>query len=423
LFCLSQPAAVADELAELINRSLAQHPSIHSAAFAKQAEQHQHTALKAAARPQIQLLAGVGIENSDTPNTRFRQQDSQTLHPRETSLRLTQSLFDKPQQHQVAAQSARIQQADWQQQQIANQLALRISAAYLNLAQQHKLLELAKDDLVAHQKTHKAVLQRYQHGAGRKSEPQQVASREALSAARLIQTEGEVNEKKIRYQQLTGENTDRLSLEAQTRFDYLQQHLPSDLAQAQQQLASHPQLQAAIAYTQSTQASYQQQRAKRYPELDLELNAQQYQHIDGIAGDNNSLSVMLRLRYNLYQGGANSARQQAAKARHSQAQADAGLQQRELSQDLASYWQRHETAVQRLHYLQQHVKAAFEVLQSYEQQHKLGQASLIAVLDAKTEWYNATAEQIKGDYALKQSLLGIFAGMGQLIDMISQPIQ
>ena len=420
LYTISHASIAEDELQHFIQHSLQHSPHLESAKQSEIQARAQQQAIKAEQHPQLDLNIGIGIENSDTPNTRFSGLASQTLNRQELHLHLEQNLYDAGKRHfQIEAQAAQIQSQQWQHLNIQNQLSLKLIKAYLQLAERQQLLELAKDDLVAHQKTEKQMRQRYEQGAGRKADVEQVTSRKARTTVRLLQIEGEVIEAQIQLQSLSGQDIHTLKLNSQWA-NTLKKYLPKNKKLALTALIEHPQLQQAQAQVDNSLAHYQQSRSHKYPQINLEIDARHYNNIDGIQGENQELSAMLRLRYNLYQGGKQQAQEAAAIAAKAQKQADYQILWQQLEEQLRLSWQHLKTSQKRQDYLQQHQASSKAVWQSYQKQFKLGRSSLIVVLDAETEWYHAHAEVIKGHYALQQAIFNLFAAIGNLNSFIQK---
>ncbi len=410
--------AAEDELYPFIANSLAQSPHLESAKQAENYAQAQAAVSVAEKRPRLDLNIGAGLENSDTPNTRFSGLDTQTLIRKELHLHLEQPIYDAGKRNfQIKTRQAQLQNQQWQRLDIKNQLTLKLIKVYLQLAERQQLLELAKDDLVAHQKTEKQIEQRYKQGAGRKADVEQVASRKARATVRLLQTEGEFIEAQIQLRSLSGQDPNALKLDSRV-VEQLMARLPENKKLALKTLLQHPQLQQAQAQITSNQAQYEKIRAQAAPAINLELDARHYDNIDGIRGDNQEFSAMLRLRYALYEGGGQKSKEAAALAEKAQTQADYQVVLQQLEEQLRLAWQRLETAKKRQTYLQQHEATAKAVWQSYQQQFHLGRNSLIALLDAETEWYHAHAEVIRGKYAQDLAVFTLFATLGRLYQQL-----
>ncbi|MFD2273820.1 TolC family protein [Undibacterium arcticum] len=73
------------------------------------------------------------------------------------------------------------------------------------------------------------------------------------------------------------------------------------------------------------------------------------------------------------------------------------------------------TARDRLGVLRQYVDASAATRESYAKQFSIGQRTLLDLLNAENEYFNARLAYTTGQYAQLASAFRIFAGMGQLL--------
>ncbi|MDY6992724.1 MAG: TolC family protein, partial [Pseudomonadota bacterium] len=139
----------------------------------------------------------------------------------------------------------------------------------------------------------------------------------------------------------------------------------------------------------------------------------------GIEGNNDDLSAMVRLRYNLYKGGADKARRQETAERLNVAKEEVRRMRRLIEREVRLAVNSLITTQNRVNYVAEHVKATEEVLDSYKEQHKLGQRSLLDVLDSENELFNARSAQVTVNYTEILSLFRILASMGLLLETLA----
>jgi len=154
------------------------------------------------------------------------------------------------------------------------------------------------------------------------------------------------------------------------------------------------------------------------PRFYFEFGASANENLDGIEGDNDDLNAMLRMRYNLYRGGADKARRQETAERIGTAKETIRRTERIIEENLLLSWNSLITIRARLDYLNAHVKSTEEVLQSYEEQFKLGQRSLLDVLDSENELFNARASLATAQYTEMLSIFQLLESMGLLLDTL-----
>ena len=154
------------------------------------------------------------------------------------------------------------------------------------------------------------------------------------------------------------------------------------------------------------------------PRFSLELNVKENENLDGIEGENDDINAMFRMRYNLYRGGADKARRQETAERIGAAQEVIRRTQRVVEENLLLSWNSLVTIRARLDYLKEHVKSTEKVLQSYKEQFKLGQRSLLDLLDSENELFNARASLVTAQYTEILSIFQLLERMGSLLDTL-----
>jgi adhesin transport system outer membrane protein len=129
------------------------------------------------------------------------------------------------------------------------------------------------------------------------------------------------------------------------------------------------------------------------------------------------------MRYNLYRGGADQARRQETAERMETAKEMVRRTQRNIEKEVRLSWNNLTTIRTRLEHLKAHVESSGQVLHSYEEQHRLGQRSLLDVLDSENELFNARSALVTGKHTEWLGRLKVLASMGMLLKTlgIKQP--
>jgi adhesin transport system outer membrane protein len=150
--------------------------------------------------------------------------------------------------------------------------------------------------------------------------------------------------------------------------------------------------------------------------VDLELAKSHANDI--VRGSTNDLSIMLRLRYNFSRGGADLARISETGFQIQEANEVLNRTRRQIQEDVAQAYNANVTARERLGLLRQYVDASAATRESYAKQFSIGQRTLLDLLNAENEYFNARLAYTTGQYAQLASAFRIFAGMGQLLSQL-----
>lgn len=419
LVALSLPTRAATTLQDIIRRTLETHPEVLIREGETRTGQHSLREARAGYFPSLDLSLGRGRETSENPTTRLREIEGDiSLNRREASLRLSQMLFDGFRTPaRVAGQRAELQAARERRRQTAESVAFQAADASLELFRRRELLELAKDHLVVHQKTLEQIRKLVESGAGRRADLQHTEGREALAKATLVRAEGEARDAETHFRRVVGSPPppDLLNPLRTLSLPEPADSLESLLTQT---LDQHPALVAARAEIEAARAELRQTRSAFLPRLDLELKASRNKNLDGQPGESNDLQAMLNLRYNLYRGGADQARREAAAERLGIARERLKLRHREIEEEIRRAWNALLTARERLAFLQAHRDSGAEVLASYKQQFKLGRRNLLDVLDSENELYQARLNLATGQYLVLLARLRLLASRGLLLETL-----
>ena len=187
-------------------------------------------------------------------------------------------------------------------------------------------------------------------------------------------------------------------------------------------LRAHPAVRSAEKELEATQHDRESARARMtVPRVTIEAGASRNRDIDGVAGPNNERYAMLRLRYNLFRGFGDSERVRETEARFDEALANLHRVRNEVERDVRQAWDALASDRARLPQLARYARASAEVAEAYRLQFQLGQRTLLDVLNAENERFNATGGYIAGRAAVTAGELRILASSGRLLDALEIP--
>jgi len=127
---------------------------------------------------------------------------------------------------------------------------------------------------------------------------------------------------------------------------------------------------------------------------------------------------MLKIRYNLFNGGYDSARVNEAGYRVNESKEDMDTVRRQIIETSRLAWNSYQSITQQIPYLKQHVTAAKNTREAYADQFKIGQRTLLDLLDSENELYQAQRKAIGANYDRQISTYRILANMGELVEQI-----
>lgn len=416
----ASPPASAETLREAVEQAVRTNPEVLASANRRFAADQGVKQALGGYLPRIDLNAGTGRERLDSADTRLLALGDTSFARHDTSVTLSQMLFDGfAVQSEVARQWARVDSASYGVAATAENLALRTVTTYLEVLRRQETVAEAVDNLDAHQRIYNQIKMLSESGVNRRDDIAQAESRLALAKADLRQEQSSLRDAEVSYVRLVGAPPRALLIPESP-----DNALPSSESMAlDTALNEHPALKSAEADVAVASALNSGAKAELSPRVDLELAVNRNNDI--VRGITNDRTIMLRLRYNFSHGGADLARISETGFQIQEASEVLNRTRRQIQENLSLAYNANITARDRLGVLRQYVDASAATRVSYAKQFSIGQRTLLDLLNAENEYFNARLSYTTGQYAQLASAFRIFAGMGQLLGklQISLPVE
>ena len=413
---LSQHAN-AQSIIEAVAQTLESNPSILAETNRRLSVDQTIDQAKAGYRPTIDLGVGTGWETTDSPTTRAAGKGHhESMHRDEANISIRQMLYDGFETKNAVDQSRSLaESAGYSVTDTAESTSLRAIQVYLDVLRRQELLAATETNLDSHEQIYTGIGQRAEGGVGTQADVEQAQGRLALSKANLQANRGNLEDANSNFVRVVGHQPESLMEPSAECCDNVPATLEEALKLAHHQ---HPALRSAIANHEATLAQTEGAKAPFHPRVDLEIDASANNNIDGSKGHNNDLLAMIRMRYNLLNGGADKARITETEYLGEQAKAQADNAKREIEQDVRLAWNALDSATSRLQYLEQHVKAAEETRDAYQQQFNVGLRTLLDLLDTENELLTARIDYINAYYDRLYACYWVSEATGQLLNAL-----
>jgi adhesin transport system outer membrane protein len=159
-------------------------------------------------------------------------------------------------------------------------------------------------------------------------------------------------------------------------------------------------------------------KASYYPRLDAELAATAADDVNGVDGENVGAQALLVMRYNLFRGGADIAREREAFHRINQARAELERARRQAEQEARLSYNAFQTAKARTTELRAEAEAQRRTRDAYASQFELGLRDLLDVLDAENQLFTARVAMTTAEYTERFAVYRVLAVVGQLLNTL-----
>jgi adhesin transport system outer membrane protein len=298
----------ADSLEKLLKENINTHPKIKSSLANYQSKLYELDKAKAGYSPTLDFSAEYGKEKSKIASS-FK--GSRELNAKSSRLLGKYNLFDGfKTKHEIAEKESAVAVAKNKLFQTVNKLSLLIIQVYLEVLRRKELLEIEHQNVRNHLDSLEKVKRRLKEGEGYESDLRQTKARVKLAQTNYLIREREYKNAEINYQIVIRKKPITSSMYTPvTTLLFSEKQIESLILEAQKksylaQIQNHK--------IEISKSIYQQQGAKDYPTINLEVSQTWSDNLNGFKGKDESSKVALVLNYNFYNGGANKASQLSA---------------------------------------------------------------------------------------------------------------
>lgn len=410
---MTQPL-LAETLTEAVKQTINSNPTVLAETNRRLSVDQTIDQARAGYYPKVDLNLGIGRERTDSPIT--RPDHNKWLTRGEAQLTATQMLYDGfATKNAVDQTSSLAESAGYSVTDIAETTSLRAIKVYLDVLRRQQLLAVTQENLKSHDHIFSQIKQRSDSGVGNQVDLKQSSGRLALSQANLIASEGNLEDAESSYLRVIGHRPESLVDPTDECCNTAPATIEDAIKIAYHQ---HPALRAALAEHEAALAQQQGAEAPMQPNVNLELSTSANNNIDGENGHDNDALAMVRLRYNLLNGGADKARINETAFLSESAKDTANITKRKIENDVRLAWSSLLKATNRLQYLEQRIDATDKTRAAYQQQFNLGMRTLLDLLDTENEFLTAQIDYNNAKYDRLYACYWLAETMGKLLETL-----
>ncbi|MDA7746507.1 TolC family outer membrane protein [Psychromonas sp.] len=434
VFCalgLQPFAANSQSLEEAVAYTLDTHPEIRAAFTQFKVSEKQVEQAEAGYWPTIDATGGYGYEYTDTPSTRntgntSTDDDTTSLARRELGLSLKQNLFSGfHTSSEVDRTSFATSAEQWRLHSLAENIALETIKVYVDLIRTEKLVGLSEKNLQSHIDIYEQIKERTESGFSSKADLSQINGRLAKAHSNLIAAKNNYLDSKTKFYRVIDQTPENLIIPVPDA-SMLPKTEDKGLELA---LQSHPVIWAANNDIESAHAQYKSAKSTYYPEVNFEVYANYNDNVDGADGDygisgddvggaNNDFVAMVRFKYNIFAGGKDEAYAKESAYKINEAKALNTNAHRQVKEGFILSWNAFEQLNMQKKYIKMHVVASKDTQADYQEQFKVGQRSLLDLLDTENELYQARRDFLDAEFSEITAQYRILHSMGLLLDSL-----
>ena len=394
------------ELLTLIN----DHPDIRSAAKSYASAREGISVSRSDYFPTVKVNGDYGPTMIDTVG-----QKSISRHQKTAGVTITENLFDgfaTTSGVEIAKLNAEV--AELTLEGARQNTMLEGIRAYIDVLRQQRLIELSKNNEANIQAQLNLEDERVQRGAGVAVDVLQAKSRLQIAKERRVSFEGALEQAVARYIQVFNHAPDLEKMfDPQPPVDII----PPDLETAINHALGHnPAVANGAANVEVARLNRTRVRSQRYPNVDLVGSWSVEQDRSDSDGTRRDYSLLLKATMDLYPGGKHSAEERKAAFDYGSSRDTEEMVQRKVVSQTKIAWSQLMTTLQRVELLENAVNIASEVFNARRQLREAGKETVINVLDAESEIFNARINFVGSSYDQLLATYQLLLSMGELTE-------
>ncbi|UUM29459.1 TolC family outer membrane protein [Vibrio japonicus] len=406
---LSFPA-FSQTLEQSVAYTITHSPEIKAAYNEFKTKVYESSASTGAYLPQLDLDAGIGYEDVDLASGTENE-----LTRKEATLSLTQLIWDGSNTiNDIDRTAAEAESVRYQLLSDAQDIALQVSKTYLDVIKAEEVLSLSENNLTVHEDIHSDIKRRVESGIGSTADMSQVDGRLARAKSNLIAAQNNLLDVKTQFKRLVGQAPEDLTF---PRAD--QTALPLSVEQATQlAFQNHPVIKISQVDVDSARFQHQQSKSANLPTFSIEANQTWRDDAGGIEGSSEELSAMLRMRYNLYNGGSDANRSKSTAYQLNKAKDLRDRTFRSVEEGLNLSWSALYMTTQQKEFLANHVDSASDTVVAYRKQYRIGKRTLLDLLNTENELFEARKNYLDAKYDEQYAKYRVMNATGNLLDAL-----
>jgi len=405
--------AAATDLMSIYEQARESDPVFQQAIADRQAVEQSLPQARAALRPEVNLdtTASFIDAQSDLSGTEVSDDYRQLSY----GVTLTQPIYRYATASAVDQADARVAQARARYAAAEQALVLRVAERYFAVLDARAGLEAARASLEAINRQLEQAEQRFAVGVIPRTDVEEARAQADLAEAERLQAEDRLENQREALRELIGRSP--AALAAVREGIRLEPPKPTDPGTWRERARTgNSELAAARFAAEAAMSNIEVQRGDRRPTVDLVAGFDGIEQYDRLGSDRDSdeLSASLQLNLPLYQGGGTSAAIRQAQFRYTEAREALEEIRRRVSSDAANAYRGVLTALRRVDALDQARTSTQAALDATRAGFEVGTRTIVDVLDAERERFNAERDFQQARHAYLLNTLELKAAAGAL---------
>lgn len=420
--------ASAMSVKDAVQTALDSNPEISEAVANREAREFELRQAHGLYLPQVDLEGRIGTQRLDSPGTRagtiredgivpspLLNDDETYFNRQEANVVVQQLLFDGfNRRGERRHQAARVDSASHRVYERSEAIALNVIREYLDIGLSLSIVRYAQENVDYHRRILGNLREGTEAEAISIADRQQAEERLYSAEARVIEATEEVNSAKIRFYKLVGQ-----PLENHQGVPSIAGALPKSLAEAIGiARENNPNVNIAKADLDAAYGQVTKAKSEFLPKISFEATARTGENLEAIRGSEQEFRAEVVARWNIFRGRIDSNNVQEQIRHVDEERYGLHKAHRDVEEAVRLSWDRRLQQSRRLARLQEQLASTESLIGSYGEQFKVGDRSLLDLLDTQNTRFNTQIAVATSRQALTLAEYRILASVGMLLNTL-----
>lgn len=417
---LGAPVSFAEpfNINDALKQAMLTNPAIGEAAANRRATEAQLRQTQSTLLPQVRMEYRNGPERFTDTTQPPLNGNGQWRWGKQGSVVVRQILFDGFSSiHDIWRQSARTNSAAFRVQERTELIALNAAEAYIDVTRYMRLVDVAQTNLANHEKIFANVNSRFQGGRAGEGDLEQARERVESAKASLEDFRKNLEDARGHFRSVVGVEPYNL------RFPGPLRGMPGSKDEALAvTIRLNPTIRAAAADADAAKHEFRMTDGAFVPTVALEGSATRFNDVDPYIGvKHDDISGKMVISWDIFRGGQDVWRRSEMSERYTQAALNHSKLQRDAVQSIDLAWSARTVTAGRIDALVRQLEADRKSIAAFQKEYELGQRSLIDLLNAENQYFNASVQLISARGVLVFGDYQLLAAMGSLGEYLKAP--
>ena len=362
--------------------------------------------------PSLDLSAGFGYNKAGSI---MEKVTDNTYTNYEASLKLVQNIFDGfATQNRVDYEQARVLASAYNYLEKSNDIAFKMTNSYLNVLRSYELIQTASENVQINEDIFKKVKDLFDSGLTTDSEVKKIESALSLAKSNLTVQKNNARDKEYSFRRILG----RMPYVQEMIKPELNIAMPTSIDKAALYAINHnPSMLVSRYNIESSKSLWRQHKKEYYPTVDLEVSQtynDQSENPTGFEQPDDRFKARIVMNYNIFRGGADSAKVQQDVSKINQEIEYKRELKRQVIEGLDLSWNSYKMIAIQLIDLKEYSAFSEKTLELYKEEYDLGRRSLLDLLSAQNDVINSRSQIITAEYDQLFAKYRVLDAMGLL---------